>query len=265
MTEPEPTTGELLEFHFECLQGMYFSEYRRTAAGALLFSSDITDPYYNFYAPNIVTDGLEVPPEHLAEFTDRGRAPAVYAAPEVGGTVQVPEGAEVWARDAWLIGDAVRLAERTAGPGKSELSLVGIDRRDEYVATFATAYSGDAPDDPYGELDPAYRQSLHRSFEVSSGTYEKHYLLASQGGVPLGVACMFVKGGLAGVYGVGTVPGHRRAGIGTAMMAFLAKLAVERGARTMLLQTEAGSPVQRWYEQQGYRHVFTAPYLVATG
>lgn len=59
---------------------------------------------------------------------------------------------------------------------------------------------------------------------------------------------MFTAGALAGVYGVGTVPAHRRAGVGRAMMAHLARVAVADGAAHILLQTEAGPSVQRWYE-----------------
>jgi len=51
MSSHVPTVRELLVFHYECLQGMCFSEHRQVDGGAVLFSSLIKDPYYNFFSP----------------------------------------------------------------------------------------------------------------------------------------------------------------------------------------------------------------------
>lgn len=261
MSVSEPTIDDLLVFHFECLQGMYFSDYRKVDGGSLLFSDAIKDPYYNFFAPGSFATGTALPPAIEEEFAGRGRQPALYLTPQAAGAAGTDTAGDVWARDAWLVGDAMELASPDAGSGPLRLGTVGREEREAYVAAFTAAYSGDAPDDPYGQLDPAYSESLAASFGRDVAGYRKYYVMATLDERPVGVAAMFTAGSLAGVYGVGTLPAHRRAGVGSAIMGYLARLAAADGVTRVMLQTEAGSAVQRWYEHLGYRHVFDASYV----
>lgn len=257
---------ELLEFHFECLQGTYFNEYHRVNNGALLFSDRITDPYYNFFVPYTPTGATVMADEITAEFSRRDRRPALYLTPLATGNADSPADRQrPWASDAWLIGDASTLA--TSGNDRAGLHMVLVDPalRETYVATFAEAYSGGDPGDPYGELDASYTDSLRASFGREVDGYRSYYLLATVEGAPAGVANMFTSGGIAGIYGVGTVASYRRTGLGTAMMAYLARMAATDAAGRIMLQTEAGSAVQRWYEGMGYRHAFTADYYELAG
>jgi len=251
---------DLLVFHFECLQGMYFSTYEVCDGGHLLFSDRITDPYYNFFAP---TDLSPLALDIRRAFDKRNRAVAVYLTPLADGRQPEP-GTSTWASDAWLVGTPDSLSVNGDAPTIPDLRIEEVDlrQRDIYVDTFTAAYSGDDPDDPYGQLDPAYAECLRDSFNHDIPSYLKHYVMASIDDVPVGIATLFSAGSLAGVYGVGTVPARRQQGIGKAIMVYLADVAFREGAEHILLQTEAGSPVHRWYEQLGYRHAFTAPYLV---
>lgn len=257
----DPTVGDLLVFHFECLQGMYFSDYQQVEGGSLLFSDAIKDPYYNFFAPGIPGAGFALPAAAEEQFVLRGREPAVYMTPQVGGGNGSPAADAVWARDAWLVRDVQAPASSDDGNGQLRVSTVGPSDRDAYVTAFTAAYSGDEPDDPYGQLDAAYSESLRASFDVDVAGYRKYYVMATLGEQPVGVAVMFTAGSLAGVYGVGTVPARRRAGVGSTMMSHLTQIAARDGVTHLMLQTEAGSAVQRWYETLGYRHVFDASYV----
>jgi ribosomal protein S18 acetylase RimI-like enzyme len=262
VSRSEPTVADLLHFHYACLQGTYFNEHITLGAGALLFSDRITDPYYNFWAPEEAGRHDEPPAEVREAFEDRGRAPALYGTPLNGGVEDLGS-LEVWAKDAWLVAEVDDLETNVSiSEGTLELELMSGGRREEYVETFARAYGGGGPDDPYGDLDAAYSDSLWASFDVRLAGFSTCYLLALLDGTPAGVAAMYTSGDLAGVYGVGTVPEMRHRGVGRAMMARLAGIAGEDGARFVVLQTEAGSVVQGWYEDMGYELRFVAPYLL---
>lgn len=261
MSAPLNVVRDLLTFHFECLQGMYFSEQHRLNRGSLLFSDKIADPYYNFLAPDDPATALNLSDKITAEFILRDRQPALYLTPLAVSDNGAPDTRlEPWARDVWLIGDASALAITPPHPAGLRLLLIGESHRETYVETFAKAYSGDVPNDPYGQLDAAYTDCLFDSFEHDVDGYRKYYLLATVDDVPAGVACMFTSGDTAAVYGVGTVATHRRNGLGTAMMARLAQIAAQDAAGRIMLQTEAGSVMQRWYERLGYQQAFTAGY-----
>lgn len=252
------STRNLLMFHFECLQGMYFSGHEVRDCGHLLFSDRIADPYYNFFAP---TDSSSLDPDVRRAFEERNRTIAVYLTPLAEGRQAEPD-TSPWASDAWLVGTAESL--NTDARTVSDLRIEEVDgrKRDVYVDTFTAAYSGDNPDDPYGQLDPAYAECLRDSFDHDVPGYQKYYVMASLGGIPVGVATLFTASSFAGVYGVGTVPAYRQRGIGEAIMTYLAAIVFRDGAEHILLQTETGSLVHRWYEKLGYSHVFTAPYMV---
>lgn len=252
------STRDLLVFHFECLQGMYFSAYDVRDGGHLLFSDRITDPYYNFFAP---TDFSSLDPGVRRAFEERNRTIAVYLTPLAEGRQPEPD-TSLWASDAWLVGTTKSLNTDARTVPNLRIEEVDGPKRDVYVDAFTTAYSGDDPDDPYGQLDPAYAECLRDSFDRDVRRYRKYYVMASLGDIPVGVATLFTAGPFAGVYGVGTVPKYRQMGIGEAVMGYLAATAFRDGAEHILLQTEAGSPVHRWYEKLGYSHVFTAPYMV---
>lgn len=259
MTQDDDHIRALLRFHFQCLQGTYFSEYIRLSQGSLLFSDKITDPYYNFFAPEDPSGaaGFELVSD---EFARRNRGPAVYLTPLAAGSPS-PEGWEAWGTDTWMIGSAAQLDHRGSSVPGLSISEIGIEKRDAYLDAFDEAYAGDDPDDPYGQLESGYREGLSASFEHTDPAYKKYYALAEIDGSAVAVASLFTRGNIAGVYGVGTIPAKRGAGIGSAIMARLARLAHSDGALQIFLQTEADSKVERWYQSLGYTNIFHASYL----
>lgn len=260
MAQERSRFRSLLTFHFQCLQGMYFSEYALRDEGALLFSERITDPYYNFFAPQ-QSSGIEAFDQVADEFTRRNRRPAVYMTP-LAREGYSADTWTAWGTDAWMTGSTSSLdCDGPSIPGL-RVSEIGTERREEYIAVFNAAYSGDDPDDPYGQLEAGYREGLSASFNHAVPGYKKYYVLGEVDDTPVAVASLFTQGDLAGVYGVGTIPDKRGAGIGAAIMARLARLARSDGTSRVFLQTEADSKVERWYESLGYTEIFRAKYLI---
>lgn len=259
-----PSSEDLLQFHYECLQGMYFSEHLTQPGGDLLFSDKIRDPYYNFFAPKGSQVASPLDDAMSSEFSNRDREPVIYMTPSIPQERQseLMGSGTVWATDAWLVGNTSEVISESSHPSRHvTVKQVDAEERDTYVDVFRISYSGDDPGDPYGQLDAAYVTSLYDSFGNDSKGYAKTYAMAYVDDRPVGVAVLLTKGELAGVYGVGTIPSQRKAGIGTALMGFVASEAEMQGARHVFLQTEQGSKVQSWYERQGYIPVFSAPYL----
>jgi GNAT superfamily N-acetyltransferase len=253
--------SSLLTFHYECLQGMYFSEHITRPDGDLLFSHQITDPYYNFFASNndISTDLIE---EVSRDFASHGRETALYITP-LAKDQSLDASWTSWAKDAWMVLDIRSSKPETATAGSPTITIIDASRRKEYIDVFKRAYAGGDPNDPYGELDPSYTTALEMSFGHDLQNYRKYYLLAERHNKPVGVAALFTAGDLAGVYGVGTPPEYRKSGVGTAIMQSITKIAIADGVSQILLQTEAGSNVEHWYQTLGYQTVFTAEYMIS--
>ena len=249
----------LLRFHVECQQGSYFSELHDVDVGWLAFSDQVRDPYYNVVVPTsdvTLSDCFR----QAAEFERRGRLLTMYASP-VADLVDDDGRAQVWARDAWLVAPVEALDLGGSASGFT-VATVGAGDREAYVGAFERAYSGVDPGDPYGPLDDAYRVCLAESFDRDVPGYRRRFLMARSGAEAVGVATVFTSGSWAGVYGVGTVPGWRGRGVGRAIMAHAARVATDDGADAVMLQTEAASAPQRWYESLGYKTAFVARYVL---
>jgi GNAT superfamily N-acetyltransferase len=77
-------------------------------------------------------------------------------------------------------------------------------------------------------------------------------VLATVDGEPAGMAYATAFGGTVGVFGVATLPGHRRRGIGTAITAFAIHEGAEGADLAWLQPNEEGRPV---YERMGFETV----------
>jgi len=257
-----PGAESLLTFHFECLQGMYFSEYTTVPDGMLLFSAQVSDPYYNFFCPRNPATANSI--AHYNEYFDQHhRQKAVYRTP-LAEPDHIEAHWNVWATDAWMTANIDEDLTPISPGNAVSINVISPDTRMRYLEVFTAAYSGDDPEDPYGQLAQGYIDALSDSFNHQVPAYKKYYVMAEHDETAVAVASLFTSNKLAGVYGVGTLPQYRGRGIGAAMMYYLALLAKSDGAAEIMLQTEAGSKVERWYEALGYKTRFTAAYYIET-
>lgn len=78
------------------------------------------------------------------------------------------------------------------------------------------------------EASARFSRAIMASLGFDEAAPRQHYV-AFLGGAPVAHATMFLGGGVVGIYGVATVPGARRQGIGTAITLTLLREARQRG------------------------------------
>ena len=255
---------EIVDFHFNCLQGTYFSELINKDKYVLLFSDLVEDSYYNYVAQskrNIV----DILKESKEEFSKRNRKQAFYVTPcsDLSDSEDlIPNGFNLWATDAWMILKDHSFYEKYEIPNDITIEKVDYSSKDEYVKAFHLSYAGDNSDDPYANLPEYYSKSLLRSFDVKNDKYSTYYVWAKIKDEVVGVASMFSDGETVGIYGVGTIEKFRKKGIGTALMKHLYDVAIKEGISNFMLQTEYTSKVEKWYKSMGYETIFLGKYYV---
>jgi ribosomal protein S18 acetylase RimI-like enzyme len=83
-------------------------------------------------------------------------------------------------------------------------------------------------------------------------------------GEPVGAALGVVDDTWLGVFSMLTLPGHRRKGVGRAILSGLVSAGVERGARAVYLQVERDNDAAlSLYARAGFRHSYGYHYRVA--
>ncbi|GAT66452.1 30S ribosomal protein S18 [Planomonospora sphaerica] len=92
--------------------------------------------------------------------------------------------------------------------------------------------------------------------ELADQPRTRHYVVALAGGRIVGYAGLAAAGDQADVQTIAVAAGHRRAGIGGAMLAELLAEAVRRGARSVFLEVRADNPeAQAVYDRFGFERI----------
>jgi GNAT superfamily N-acetyltransferase len=86
--------------------------------------------------------------------------------------------------------------------------------------------------------------------------------LARRGGVAAGGASMRLADGVAQLCGAATLPGHRRRGVQTALLATRLDVAARAGCDVAVVTTQPGSKSQENAQRQGFELLYTRAVLV---
>ncbi len=247
------------KFHFDCLQGMYFSKLVEKNSYVLLSSDLIDDSYYNYCAKmTLCNKKFEDEWNEVKNyFLSINRIPSLYVTPSSDlycSMIIKQFGLKKQYTDAWMIMDNPQILADAKKNVNISIEIVDsyVDF-DLFVKTFREAYSGDNPEDPYANLSQTYVESLKKSYDISD-SFSRHNYLATINGVPAGVATVIEADGIVAVYNVGTITKYRKKGVGKALMARIAK--DFSNAKLLFLQTEYNSYVEKWYKDMGYKTVF---------
>jgi GNAT superfamily N-acetyltransferase len=149
--------------------------------------------------------------------------------------------------EAWLaLEDLPDLSIPSPHP-KIAVKRVTEDEVASFATVFTTAFGMPA------DFAPAMAQLLKPSVGLPN---VDHYLAAS-GDEPIGT-CSLLRYKTFGVLGsVGVVQGHRRSGAATNLVIRAVGDAREQGVETIMLQTTAGTPLERLLRISGFTMAFT--------
>ncbi|MFB9879117.1 ribosomal protein S18-alanine N-acetyltransferase [Planobispora siamensis] len=101
----------------------------------------------------------------------------------------------------------------------------------------------------------AWSEAMLRG-ELDDQPRTRHYVVALLGGEIVGYAGLAAAGDQADVQTIAVSGGHRRAGIGGAMLTELLAEAVRRGAREIFLEVRADNPsAQAMYDRFGFEAI----------
>lgn len=244
--------------HLNCLQGMYFSRIIKCTNYTLAFSDSIEDTYYNYCAFSQFEDGSFLSKwNEIKKNFPNNRIPALYVSPssDLYGveSVYLSEFQKNYT-DAWMVLQGRQYFNALSSNQKIVVNkITSKETFETFVNVFTAAYSGDDPNDPYGQLSPTYTKALLNSWG-NNDEYSKTHYLAFLNGKPAGVATAIRHNNLVAVYNVGTVSKYRKHGIGETIMLNIVKNL--KPNETLFLQTEKGSNVEEWYRKMGFETLF---------
>lgn len=256
---------KLEHFHFECQQGMYFSEYINLNNGIGLFSNIVEDNYFNYIARinvNSKEEFTQVWKDIRLLFVERHRNPSVYVSPTSSmfdNTDRIiPESLQKSYTDAWMLLENINMIEKVEIPDHLIIEQINeVTDRSDFVNTLITAFGSKNEEDPYADLPKYYLTALDKSFDNYKGSeYTVLNYWAKVKGKPVSTATAILKGDTACFYNVGTYEEYRKQGISRAVLKVLVQDLIRRNAKYIFLQTAKGSYVENYYKKLGFNTIF---------
>ena len=248
---------EIIDFYYQSNYGT-FTEYMKTQSCELYFSDCIKDNYYN-HAIHLSGGPKEIFETHFNDFEKRNREATIYITPlsPLYGK-NLPKDFKKWASDAWMIADKNKF--KNIKEIKSDIETYLIDEKDkkDYLDTFKNAFSN--KDDVYGNVSDDYLVAENRFFEDKNG-FKSNIFIAKQSDEPIGVIRTVTKNSLCFIYALAVIKEYRKKGEAAKVLGNIAlKHAINSGIETFILQTEAGSILERLYSIRGFKRAFTGNY-----
>ena len=243
-----------MDWHFEVQKGLYFDQKVQVDDINIYLSKNISDGFWNYaFVPEGLSSPAQlIPIENFFEFINR--SPSIYIIDDnplskttkiltENGYTQISE-------------ESFMTYSSEIEPVKSQPSIKVVraeegDYLHDFLDIFGSAYGGEkTPEQPYGELDVTYIDSLKRSFLQKTQFY--HYLCYSDN-CPVSIATLCYSNGKGGLYNVGTSPVQRGKGYGTIATKACIEKWKDLGGNSLFLQTETVSLVEQWYGRLGFR------------
>jgi GNAT superfamily N-acetyltransferase len=139
------------------------------------------------------------------------------------------------------------------------LSVTRVDTSDHlatFVAIFRDAYgpADHGAEVGYAGLPEEYPQTLLHCSPKPPVTIA--HFVGKSGSEPVAIASIHMAPPVAGLYNVGIRHKFRRQGLGTEVSGVALNFALEKGCKTIFLQTQPDSPVERLYSKVGFSRAF---------
>jgi len=240
--------------HYLLQTGAYFSSIHDLRGAQATFSDKVPDFIWNHAARiSVSPDEVSGLIERVIHFyVEHDRLPCLYLSPMTRptdlGQELVNRGFEVQDEEAWMFYVAGRPAPVETPPG----FRIELIERQEQMKAFVRVFN-----EAYEDIDPGYGEALEREFQATRPRQKViHHYLGLLGNEAVGVASLYSSGRYGGIYNVGTVPEHRRRGIGSSLTLRAVDDSFSLGTNVIFLQAEKGTDVERLYSHLGFTTSF---------
>lgn len=248
----------LLQDHFDVQKGMYFDQCSVYKNWILFLSDIIKDGFWNYAVIPDQYDLKKELPIIEKKFEQMERPASIYVVNEkdYSDTVSylLKEDFEKMSEESFMIFQNTSFSNESLPENVTIVQATEKQIISDFVEVFTSAYGGEKSlEQPYGELDESYVEALMKSFNKPDKFY--HYVCYVNSR-PVSVATLCFENGKGGLYNVGTVPNERGCGYGTVVTIACIKKWKEMAGKTLFLQTETGSNVEKWYYRLGFELAF---------
>ena len=241
--------------HHNFLMGSFITRVEEKEYGSFIYSELLDSYYWNYLLPNekCLTSPEKVISAVKSYYKEQNRRPCLQlsnGSPELIDSLS-RAGFKLEYQDVWMFYEGGQV-EDTVLP-KIKITACETEKELEtFLEVFFAAYSGVSPDEPYGALPPEYGEAFKKSFYLreEKGLYLSILYFNDQ---PAAISELGFNEKLACLYGLGVKPEFRKQGLAEILTRHRIKIAQEKGANAIFLQTEAGSYNEKLFTRYGFK------------
>ena len=168
---------------------------------------------------------------------------------------------ELVSEEVWQIFDDFENVENIDTRCEVDIKLEVTEEVSLYADTMIKSYQTGEEDDPYGNLDSAYRDAFI-DFKDKSNDVKTDFYLVKLNDEIIGVSQGVYNNEFYAIYSVAVKKEYRAKGIGKEIIKKQLKICKENNIKLAFLQTEKGFYPEKLYQKLGFKNLFEQQYYI---
>lgn len=252
----------LSDFDLKARLGLNVDDFEDYQNYRLVYSSTIGDAWYN-YITNIQCSNEDEFKKIIDDGALRlqrvGRNLSVSLLPTMPELYEnrdkyFNEKFDLVSNIVWQVFDSFDKIDDIESNCPYKIELVKTENMDEFADALIEAYRTGDSDDPYGDLDPAYRDAYANYVNNKEGFNDDFFIIKANGEI-VGITRGAYDREFYGIYGIAINIKHRAKGIGTEVLKMQLRDCWDKGLKMAFLETEVGFYPEKLYRKIGFRDV----------
>ena len=260
---------KLYNFHISANIGLAFDGIDNYKNYSVAYHNKIKDCWYNFIT-NIKAESKEefnkIVLEAIPKMQAKNRNIAISVLPFMGIIYDNRElffdgDYELVSNQVWQIYDSFRELDNIKMNCSFNIKLEQTTDMKLYSEEMIKAYQTGDKDDPYGDLDSAYKE-VYENYKKEENEYTDEFYLAKVNDEIVGITSGVYDNEIYGIYGLAVKKEFRGKGIGKEIIKQQLQMCKDKDLKVAFLQTEEGYYPANIYRKIGFKDVCTEYFYI---
>lgn len=248
---------EIIDVHLQGQLYLYLSNIIKNKDYDIYYSEIIDDEYWNFaYLKNNKVLIKEIFENVKKNMNKLNRNPEIYITSNIlNDTLQEQienSNLQLLYTDVWMTLDNLKQFKKYKSQVDFSIHKVDEKLKEQFIQAIMDGFSGDNPEDPYGNLQNGYKVALEKSFSENNSEYKIIHYLGKKESESVSTATVVYRKDKAIIYNVTTNKQYQKKGVCKQMMSEIIQNLVKLKINTVCVQTEKGFYTEQVYKNMGF-------------
>lgn len=248
---------EIIDIHLQGQLYLYISNIIENKDYNIYHSEIIDDEYWNFaYLKNNEVSLKEIFENIKNDMNKLNRNPEIYITSNILNNKlkeQIEKSnLQLLYTDVWMTLDNLKQFKKYKSQINFSIHKVDERLKEQFIKAIMDGFSGDDPEDPYGNLSNGYKIALEQSFNENNSEYKVIHYLGKKESKSVSTATVVYRKDKAIIYNVTTNKQYQKKGVCKQMMSEIIQDLRNLNINIVCVQTEKGFYTEQVYKNMGF-------------